>query len=100
MSSAGSGTAKQRLDLLVETDDGFRIATEDLKMRGPGDFLGSRQHGLPNLAVADIVDDEKSLYTANDAAEEILRNDPGLKDSPALMSAVRKLFTESGQVFN
>ena len=100
VSSAGFGTAKQRLDLLVETDDGFRIATEDLKMRGPGDFLGSRQHGLPNLAVADIVDDEKSLYTANDAAEEILRNDPGLKDSPALMSAVRKLFTESGQVFN
>ncbi|MBP0968869.1 MAG: ATP-dependent DNA helicase RecG [Oscillospiraceae bacterium] len=100
VSSSDSGTAKQRLNLLVETDDGFRIATEDLRMRGPGDFLGSRQHGLPSLDVADIADDEKTLYTANDAAGEILAKDPGLENNPVLMSAVRRLFTESGQVFN
>ena len=69
-------------------------------MRGPGDFLGSRQHGLPDLSVADIADDEKTLYTANDAAQKILDKDPGLKDNPELMASVRKLFNRSGQVLN
>lgn len=100
VSSSGSSTAKQRLNLLVETDDGFRIAMEDLKMRGPGDFLGSRQHGLPNLSVADIADDEKTMYTANSAADSILSKDPDLSSNPLLMESVRRLFNESGQVLN
>ena len=100
VSSSGSSTAKQRLNLLVETDDGFRIAMEDLKMRGPGDFLGSRQHGLPNLSVADIADDEKTMYTANSAADGILSKDPDLSSNPLLMESVRRLFNESGQVLN
>ncbi|MBQ4000609.1 MAG: ATP-dependent DNA helicase RecG, partial [Oscillospiraceae bacterium] len=100
VSSSGSGSAKQRLNLLVETDDGFKIAMEDLKMRGPGDFLGSRQHGLPDLSVADIADDEKTMYTANSAADSILSKDPNLSSNPLLLTSVRRLFNESGQVMN
>lgn len=100
VSSSGTVNAQKRLELLTQTDDGFKIAMEDLKMRGPGDFLGSRQHGLPDLSVADIADDEKTLYTANDAAQKILDKDPGLKDNPELMASVRKLFNRSGQVLN
>ncbi len=100
VSSSGSGSAKQRLNLLVETDDGFKIAMEDLKMRGPGDFLGSRQHGLPDLSVADIADDEKTMYTANSAADSILSKDPDLSSNPLLLTSVRRLFNESGQVMN
>ena len=100
VSSSSTANARKRLELLTQTDDGFRIAMEDLKMRGPGDFLGSRQHGLPDLTVADIADDEKTLYTANDAAQQILDKDPGLENNPVLMASVRKLFNRSGQVLN
>jgi ATP-dependent DNA helicase RecG len=100
VSSSGTANAQKRLELLTQTDDGFKIAMEDLKMRGPGDFLGSRQHGLPDLSVADIADDEKTLYTANDAAQQILDGDPGLQNNPELMASVRKLFNRSGQVLN
>jgi len=100
VSSSDSGNARERLELLTRTDDGFEIAREDLRMRGPGDFLGQRQHGLPDLSVADIADDEKTLYTANDAAQAVLDADPDLSESPLLMDAVLRLFNNSGQVLN
>lgn len=67
-----------RLEALVRTDDGFKIAEEDLKHRGPGDFLGTRQHGLPMLQVADIVNDLSLFEVARSDAETLLAADPRL----------------------
>ena len=100
VSSKEGGTAQNRLQLLTQTDDGFAIAREDLRMRGPGDFLGRRQHGLPNLALADLADDEKTLYAAADAAEELLREDASLASWPALQSAVAQMFADAAATLN
>ena len=64
---------------MAETGDGFRIAEEDLKLRGPGDFFGSRQHGLPELKVADMINDMETLHQAQRAAKALLAADPELK---------------------
>lgn len=67
-------TAKERLDILCETCDGFKIAEKDLILRGPGDFIGSRQHGELNFGIADIVADMHLLQEARDAAFDYLAN--------------------------
>ena len=100
VSSKSSGAAGERLKLLTETDDGFVIANEDLRMRGPGDFIGNRQHGLPNLTVANIADDEKILYSANEAAVSIVTDSPDLKRYPLLKDKVEKLYENMGQIIN
>ena len=69
----------ERLNVLVETNDGFRVAEEDLRLRGPGEFLGTRQHGLPDLRVASLVDDRESLDLARREAFRIVREDPEFK---------------------
>jgi ATP-dependent DNA helicase RecG len=74
----GADTRK-RLETMVETSDGFRIAEVDLELRGPGEFFGTRQHGLPELQVADIVKDAKILFAARDEAFALVRQDPLLK---------------------
>lgn len=66
--------AKERLDILCETNDGFKIAEKDLVLRGPGDFIGSRQHGELNFGIADIVADMSLLETARDAAFDYIKN--------------------------
>ncbi|MBI5442356.1 MAG: ATP-dependent DNA helicase RecG [Deltaproteobacteria bacterium] len=68
----------ERLKILGQTRDGFRIAEEDLRIRGPGDFLGTRQSGLPEFQVANILRDGPLLEEARDLAREVLREDPGL----------------------
>ena len=68
----------QRLRALCRTNDGFRIAEEDLKLRGPGDFFGSRQHGLPTLKAADLSCDMPLLAEARDAAQTLMAADPRL----------------------
>ena len=68
-----------RLKLLEATNDGFKISEEDLRMRGPGDFFGERQSGLPELKIADLVGDYALLVKARQLAEEILKDDPYLK---------------------
>ena len=100
VSSKSEGNAFERLQLLCKTDDGFAIAREDLRMRGPGDFLGSRQHGLPTLAVADLADDEKVLYEAGEDAGRILESDPGLGNNGGLRAAVDALFAQTGSTLN
>ncbi len=70
---------KERLNVIKQTGDGFKIAEEDLKLRGPGDFLGSRQHGLPQLKIADIYADNDVLRLTGMAAAYLLENDPKLK---------------------
>ena len=70
--------AGQRLNILCETTDGFRIAEEDLRIRGPGELLGTRQHGLPEFRVADLVEDLELLQLARDDAARLLQGDPDL----------------------
>ncbi|MBC8546426.1 ATP-dependent DNA helicase RecG [Clostridiaceae bacterium NSJ-31] len=68
----------ERLAVIRGTTDGFRISEEDLRLRGPGDFFGSRQHGLPQLKIADMLTDVSLLREAQDAAAELLARDPKL----------------------
>jgi ATP-dependent DNA helicase RecG len=70
--------AKQRLAVLAETNDGFKVAEEDLRLRGPGQLFGTRQHGLPELKVADLVEDFELLRLARREAFAIVAEDPGL----------------------
>lgn len=74
-----SKSGRFRLKTMEETTDGFRIAEADLKLRGPGDFLGTKQSGLPDFRVADIVEDQFILEQAKTKAAELLNRDPDLK---------------------
>jgi ATP-dependent DNA helicase RecG len=73
-----SADAKLRIKTMVQTNDGFEIADVDLSLRGPGDLQGTRQSGLPDLKIADLVKDEKILKEAREIAQRILAKDPGL----------------------
>ncbi len=73
-----SGTTADRLNVIKSSTDGFKIADEDLRLRGPGDFLGSRQHGLPSLKIADIYADADILRLSGMAAANLLEIDPKL----------------------
>jgi ATP-dependent DNA helicase RecG len=74
-------TAKARLKIMRETDDGFRIAEEDLRLRGAGELLGTRQSGVPEFRLADLIEHEDLLQAARDDAELILARDPDLKSA-------------------
>jgi ATP-dependent DNA helicase RecG len=78
VASPGNPVARRRLEVLEQTTDGFRIAEEDLRLRGPGEFFGTRQHGLPELKVANLVDDFELLRMARRDATAIVEEDPGL----------------------
>jgi ATP-dependent DNA helicase RecG len=82
--------SEARLAALLETHDGFEIAEADLRIRGPGEFLGTRQHGrLPDLRIADLARDAKLVAVARKAALDAVRRDPGLSREPDLARAVR-----------
>ncbi|MDY6843267.1 MAG: DNA helicase RecG, partial [Thermodesulfobacteriota bacterium] len=76
-----SDDAKRRLDVMITTNDGFKIAEEDLRMRGPGEFLGIRQSGIPEFRIADIMRDGKILKEAREEALRKLEGDPNLSHS-------------------
>ena len=97
-----SPDTRARLKVLTQTNDGFQIAEEDLKLRGPGDFFGERQHGLPALRVADLETDTRVLKEAQDAAAEVLAADPELTqpEHRPLLEKVRRLFAEDPDRFN
>lgn len=97
-----SPETRARLKVLVDTADGFRIAEEDLKLRGPGDFFGRRQHGLPALRMADLNTDTRVLKEAQDAAAALLSADPDLSqpEHRPLLEKVRRLFEENPDMFN
>ena len=78
VATPGNPIARRRLEVLTETDDGFKIAEEDLRLRGPGEFFGTRQHGLPELKVADLIDDFELLRMARRDAFAIVAEDPAL----------------------
>ena len=93
---------RERMKFFTQTTDGFRIAEKDLELRGPGDFFGRRQHGLPTLRASDLAGDTRVLKEAQQAALELLDADPGLDrpENRPLMEKVRRLFAEEGEIFN
>ena len=78
VASPSNPVARERLAVLAKTDDGFKVAEEDLRLRGPGEFFGTRQHGMPELKVADLIEDFDLLRLARRDAAEILAEDPDL----------------------
>lgn len=93
ISDAKTDGAKKRMEIMTKTTDGFKIADEDLKMRGPGDFFGARQHGLPNMKMASLTDSEL-LTEAHRFASALLADDPELKkeENINLNEAIYSLF--------
>ncbi len=85
----------ERLGVLASTTDGFRIADEDLRLRGPGDFFGSRQHGLPEMKIANMMTDGEAIRETHAAAENLLRKNPALsgEEYTLLRNAVNRLFS-------
>ncbi len=94
VSDAQNEEAITRLKVMCRTTDGFKIADEDLKLRGPGDFFGSRQHGLPKMKIASLLTDMQTLKEAQAEAENILRSDFDLrkKENECLRKAVINLY--------
>jgi len=72
--------AQQRIAAMVSTNDGFRIAEVDLELRGPGEFFGTRQSGLPEFRTADLLRDAALLEEARREAQAIIAADPELRD--------------------
>lgn len=91
---------RARLKVMTKTTDGFRIAEEDLRLRGPGDFFGVRQHGLPGLKIADLGCDTQLLREAQEAADALLERDPDLAGCPATAGRVTELFTQAADTLN
>ncbi len=102
MSSNRAPETRERLKYFCSTTDGFKIAEKDLELRGPGDFFGQRQHGLPAMKAADLAGDTRVLKEAQEAAEALLEQDPRLqeKENRPLMEKVKRLFAEDGDIFN
>lgn len=94
LSDAQNEDATERFDIMCKTTNGFEIARKDLEMRGPGDFFGSRQHGLPDMRVANLMTDTRILYEAQSSAKEIINCtvDISATERQALENEVDKLF--------
>ena len=102
VSDADGEEVKSRLGIMVKTNDGFKISEEDLRLRGPGDFFGSRQHGLPEMHVADLGADVNVLKSAQDEAQRLLKDDPELTkpEHRALRECIDHLFSANSDSFN
>lgn len=90
-----SESSAERLRIMKQTNDGFKIADYDLKTRGPGDFFGKRQHGLPNLIIADMLEDMDTLKKCQSCAVQMLKDDSNLDKLPALRRQINKMFSKS-----
>ena len=93
---------RARLNIMTKTNDGFKISEEDLRLRGPGDFFGSRQHGLPEMHVADLGADVNVLQKAQQEATLLLASDPALTapEHQALRESVDRLLKVNADSFN
>ncbi|MBD5150240.1 MAG: ATP-dependent DNA helicase RecG [Oscillibacter sp.] len=91
---------RARLKVMTQTGDGFKIAEEDLRLRGPGDFFGRRQHGLPALKVADLTCDMALLKEAQTAAAKLLERDPELEGCPETARRVASMFEVNADAMN
>jgi ATP-dependent DNA helicase RecG len=92
LSSSRSENALQRLRVLEQSQDGFFIAEMDLRFRGPGEVLGTRQSGLPDLALASLIEDQDVLMLAREAAESLLNEDPTLARWPRLAQELQRRY--------
>ena len=98
VSDNASESVQKRLRFLCSTSDGFAVAQYDLETRGPGDFFGSRQHGLPTLQVADLMNDTRTLRAAQSEAAALLAADPLLErpEHALLAHQVEQMFDQAG----
>ena len=88
-SSSNTGNAKARLKAMEENSDGFKIAEKDLALRGPGQFLGTVQSGLPDIAMKNLTN-VRLIKVSQEEAKNVLREDPTLKAHPALIKALAR----------
>lgn len=91
--------ARRRLDIMVRSNDGFRIAEEDLDIRGPGEFIGTRQSGMPDLKAANIIRDSRLLEVARREAFGIIEKDPELKGFPGLRKSLERFWDGKLELF-
>lgn len=98
VSDNASESVQKRLKFLCSTSDGFAVAQYDLETRGPGDFFGSRQHGLPTLQIADLMNDTRTLHAAQSEAAALLVEDPLLErpEHALLARQVEQMFDKAG----
>jgi ATP-dependent DNA helicase RecG len=96
ISDTSAEKTKQRLEVLSATSDGFVIADKDLELRGPGDFFGEKQHGIPNFKIANLVNDMQQVRITNSLAKEIIKDDEFLqkKENKGLKLLVDRLMGE------
>ena len=102
ISDAKNDTARERLISMTKLDNGFDIAEKDLELRGPGDFFGERQHGLPALSLASLTGDTRLLAEAGEAAADLLRQDAMLQQEQhrLLPEHISELFSRSDIALN
>ena len=95
LSDAQNEEAVDRFETMCRTSDGFEIAKKDLEMRGPGDFFGSRQHGLPDMRIANLMTDSRILYEAQKTAKELMDNEVSIptEERHLLAQEMKRLFT-------
>ena len=95
LSDAQNEEAVDRFETMCRTTDGFEIAKKDLEMRGPGDFFGSRQHGLPDMRIANLMTDSRILYEAQKTAKELVDNEVSIstEERHLLAQEMKRLFT-------
>ena len=98
VSDNASESVQKRLKFLCSISDGFAVAQYDLETRGPGDFFGSRQHGLPTLQIADLMNDTRTLHAAQSEAVALLAEDPLLQrpEHALLARQVEQMFDKAG----
>ncbi len=97
-----SGVAKERMQVMCETNDGFKISEKDLEIRGPGEFFGTRQHGLPEMKIGNFFTDMEILKQTQTEAEIILKSDPFLKapEHRLLSKSITDTFAKAGDILN
>jgi ATP-dependent DNA helicase RecG len=97
VTDSASPYTKARIDTMVSTCNGFEIAGKDLELRGPGDFFGRKQHGLPLLKIGDIAADSAILEETQALAKKIIRSDPELSQNSEIKRLVAELFKETDE---
>ena len=102
VSDAVSEESRTRFKAMCSTNDGFKISEEDLRLRGPGDFFGSRQHGLPEMHIASLCSEMHVLQQAQDCAKVLLERDPELvrPEHQKLKARIAQLFEANSEGFN
>ncbi len=86
---------KKRMETMCMSNDGFYISEQDLKLRGPGDFFGTRQHGLPDMKIANLFEDMDILELAKNAVSETLEEDPDLQKNHRLKKRIAMMFAKN-----